>query len=174
MVKSEVMKILAVISEMYQKFEVNEVKGQLFFELLGDLEYAVVQMAVKKYMLTSEFPPTVADIRKLAIEIINPDMLVTGADAWGEVTKAMQNYGSWRVNEALESMNEKTRQVVKCIGFQNICMTENIDVMRGQFMKMYSQVDERSKTEMLLPPTLNEQIKALGQGMKMIGGTNNG
>jgi hypothetical protein len=82
MVKSEMMKILAVLTEVYPKFVVNEVKAQIFYELLGDLEYNILQTAVKKHMLLSEFPPTIAELRKQSVEIINPSLLLTAADAW--------------------------------------------------------------------------------------------
>jgi len=161
MVKSDMMKILAVLTQMYPKFEVNDIKAQIFFELLGDLEYNMLQTAVKKHMLLSEFPPTIAELRKLSVEITNPSMQVTAAEAWGEVERAIRNHGMWDIQKALESMSEQTRKIVKFMGFESICMSENIEVTRGQFLKMYGQVETREKTEALLPENLKEDIKAL-------------
>lgn len=165
MVKSDMMKILAVLSEVYPKFEVNEVKAAVFYELLGDLEYKVVQSAVKKHMLVSEFPPTIAEIRKLAIEIKNPELQITAADAWGEVQKAIRYFGWYRGEEALASMSEGARRVAEHIGWQNICESENIDVIRGQFMKMYGQIEVRDKTDAMLPEGLKNDIKQLTENI---------
>lgn len=165
MVKSDMMKILAVLSEVYPKFEVNEVKAAVFFELLGDLDYKVVQSAVKKHMLISEFPPTIAEIRKLATEIKNPELQITAADAWGEVQKAIRYFGWYCGEEALASMSNGTRRVVEHIGWQNICESENMDVIRGQFMKMYGQIEAREKTEAILPEGLKNDIKQLSENI---------
>jgi hypothetical protein len=172
MVKSEMMKILAVLTEVYPKFVVNEVKAQIFYELLGDLDYNILQTAVKKHMLLSEFPPTIAELRKQAVEISNPSLLMTAADAWGEIERAIRNHGSWNEIEAMKSMSDSTRKIAKYMGWQDICMSENIEVTRGQFFKMYGQVDTRQKTEALLPETLKADIQKLTAniGRPMLGG----
>lgn len=161
MLKSELIKIITALSEVYPKFEVNEMKTSIFYDLLKDLEYPVVQAAVRKHMLLSEFPPTVAEIRKLATEILNPSLQITAADAWGEVQKAIRYYGWYRSEEALASMSEGARKIAQYIGWQNICEAENLDVLRGQFFKMYGQVEVREKTEALLPEKLRKDIQKL-------------
>jgi hypothetical protein len=161
MLKSELIKIMTALSEVYPKFIANEIKTNIFYDLLKDLDYPLLQTAVKKHMLLSEFPPTIAELRKLATEIKNPVMQVTAADAWGEVTKAIRYFGWYRGEEAMASMSEGTRKIAQYIGWQNICEAENLDVLRGQFFKMYGQVETREKTEALLPETLKADIKAL-------------
>lgn len=174
MLKSDLLKIMTALSEVYPKFGVNEMKTSIFYDLLKDLEYPVVQTAVKKHMLLSEFPPTIAELRKLAVEIMNPSLQITAADAWGEVTKAIRYFGWYRGEEAMASMSEGTRKISQYIGWQNICEAENIDVLRGQFFKMYGQVEVREKTQALLPEKLRNDIKALtdyiGKPMLEVGG----
>jgi hypothetical protein len=111
-------------------------------------------------------------LRKLATEIKNPSLQVTAADAWGEVTKAIRYFGWYRSEEALASMSEGARKIAQYIGWQNICEAENLDVLRGQFFKMYGQVETREKTEALLPEGLKKDIKALTDciGKPMLGG----
>lgn len=38
----------------------------VWFELLKDIPYQQVNVAIQKYMLTEKFPPTIADIREKA------------------------------------------------------------------------------------------------------------
>jgi hypothetical protein len=163
MVKSEMMKLLAVISEVYPKFEVSDVKAAIFYELLGDMDYITLQTAIKKHMLISEYPPTIAELRKLATEIQNPTLQLTAADAWGEVEKAIRHFGWYRGEEALASMSEGARKIAQYIGWQNICEAENLDVVRGQFFKMFGQVELREKTEALLPETVRKDIERLAE-----------
>jgi len=172
MLKSDLLKIMTALAEVYPKFVVNEMKTNIFYDLLKDLEYPVLQTAVRKHILLSEFPPTIAELRKLAIEIKNPSLQLTAADAWGEVERAIRNYGSWNEVEAIASMSEGARKISKYIGWQNICEAENLDVLRGQFFRMYGQVDTREKTEALLPESIKADIQKLtvNIGKPMLGG----
>lgn len=42
----------------------------VWFELLKDIPYQQVNVAIQKYMLTEKFPPTIADIREKAMQIV--------------------------------------------------------------------------------------------------------
>jgi len=68
-------------------------------------------------------------------------------------------------------------KVVKYLGWQEICLSEEPGVIRGQFLKMYAQVTEREQKERLLPAALKEDIKRLSDSMSMKmleGGKQNG
>jgi len=57
MTKAEIAKILAVLAASYPKFEVDDLKVQVWYEMLGDLDYATANMAVKKLILENTFAP---------------------------------------------------------------------------------------------------------------------
>ena len=42
----------------------------VWFELLKDIPYQQANVAIQKYMLTEKFPPTIADIREKATQIV--------------------------------------------------------------------------------------------------------
>lgn len=91
MTRQETVVILTLLAGNYESFarrtETDEqVKIMLdtWQECLGDLEYNVVLQAVKKTMITSPYPPTIADIRKNAVEIINPSTQKSAIEAWNE------------------------------------------------------------------------------------------
>ena len=171
MTKAEVAKILTVLAAVYPKFEVDDLKVQVWHEMLGDLDYDTANMAVKKLILESTFPPAIAEVRKAVMEILNPDGM-TAADAWGEVVQAIRRYGYYRAEEALANMSPKTARIVRSIGWQEICMSEEPGVVRGQFLKMYQQVAEREHKERLLPEALKREIHklAIRNDMKVITG----
>jgi len=159
MTKKEMTVILAVLKEAYKDFQITETKIDLWFNLLGDLDFKIVQVAVKKLILESPFIPTISDIRKQAIEIMHPSIDAT--EAYGEVRRAIKEYGYDNAYEALGSMSPLTRKVCEYIGWQNICLSEEPSVVRGQFLRMYEQLREKEQKEMLLPEGLKMQIKAL-------------
>jgi len=166
MTKAEIAKILAVLAASYPKFEVDDLKVQVWHEMLGDLDYVTANMAVKKLILENAFPPSIAEVRKAAAEIMNPDVM-TAAEAWGEVERAVRTYGSYQEIEALASLSPRTAKVVRQIGWREICLNEEPGVVRGQFLKMYQQVQERDRREMLLPAGLRNQIQILAERMDL-------
>jgi hypothetical protein len=171
MTKGEVAKLLAVLAAAYPKFEANDVKVQVWHEMLGDIDYAVANMAVKKLIMQNTFPPAIAEVRKAVTELMNPEQ-VTSSEAWGEVTSAIRNYGYYREEEALASMSPTTAQLVRYMGWREICMSEDIGVIRGQFLRMYEQIATREQEKQLLPPAMQDEIKQLSNkiGLRLIEG----
>jgi hypothetical protein len=167
---SETARILAVISTAYpEKFKVDDLKVQLWHNLLKDIPYEVANIAIQKHILESPFVPTIADIRKAATDIVTPEeQKIDAATAWGEVTKAISSYGIYRPDEAMASMSPATAKVVKFISWQEICLSENQGVVRGQFMKMFDSVTQRESKDKLLPSAMKNQITQISDSMRML------
>lgn len=159
MVKAEVSKLLVIFAATYPRFDVNDVKLQLWFEMLQDIPYELALVAVKKLICERNFPPTISDIRATVGNLLNPhsDEEDTGT-AWGEVMKSVRNYGIYRPEEAISSMSRKTARIVRQLGWQEICLCENLGVIRGQFIKLYDALEEREKKNRMLPVELRKEI----------------
>lgn len=135
---------------------------KVWYSLLQDLDYTIAQAAIQKYMLINEFPPTIADIRKNAVSVQAGDRK-TWSEGWEEVMKAIGNFGSYREEEALESMSEITRKAVKKLGFRNICLSENITADRANFRTIYEQMAENEYTAKQIPLNLSKLIESIQQ-----------
>lgn len=145
--------------------------AEVWTMLLEDLPAPLVLAAVKKHCLTSKFPPTIAEIRDAATVTVRPDLQVTPMEAWGEVTKAIRRFGYYREEDALASLSEQTRSVVKAIGWKDICVSEEPDIIRGQFRRAYETMATRRKEEALLPTEFRHQLETIGNGgIQMIEG----
>ena len=136
----------------------------VWFALLGDLEYPVLNAAIQKYMVTNKFPPTIADLRELATTICIGDLPDWG-EGWEKVLHAIRFYGYYRESEALATMDELTKTCVKRLGWRNLCMSENNNHDRANFRMIYEQLQERTKKESVLPLSLNNTIKQLNQNV---------
>lgn len=66
-------------------------------------------------------------------------------EGWKQVLDAIRKYGSYRAKDAMESLDSITRQCVERIGFNNICMSENIEADRAIFGMIYEQIAERER-----------------------------
>lgn len=170
MTLQETKKLFAILMVSYPKFYPAEEKEklrmtiELWAEMLGDVSFEIVQIAVKKLILESPYPPAISDVRKQIADITsNPDSKIDPSTAWGEVTKAIRIYGYPRPQEALESMSPITRKVVESMGWQEICQAEQAGVVRGQFLKMYEAYSAREKQDALLPQGMKDIIRQIGQ-----------
>ncbi len=137
----------------------------LWYELLGDLSPQSAVMALKKYMLINKFPPTVADIRGLATDLV-AQHIPDADEAWGEVTKAIRRYGYPREREALDSMSETVRKTVERIGFQNICLSQydQFNTLRAQFKGFYEAEYRRSMEVHKMPNSMRLEQAKMQQG----------
>ena len=156
--KQQVAKTLAVIAAAYPNFEVSDLKIQVWQEMLGDLGYEVVQQAVKICILKSDFPPSIAALRKASVDLITPDKL-TAAEAWGLVINAIHRYGSYRQKDALESLPPEVAETANLMGWQEICRADKVEVVRGQFIKLYEAQGKRAEENNILPVQFKEMLK---------------
>ena len=140
--------------------------AMLWYQMLKDIPYEIAKKALLKVLTTAKFFPTVSEILEAIADITNPET-DTAAKAWGEVEKAIRHYGSYREKEALESMSSRTAKVVEYMGWRDICLGEEIGVVRGQFLKMYQQVSEREQKERVLPESLKADIRRLSASMSV-------
>ncbi|PRX15952.1 loader and inhibitor of G40P protein [Orenia metallireducens] len=166
MTKKETSKLLSILAVAYDKFQVDSqgVKLKVWHELLRDIPYQVAQLAAKKLILKSPFPPVIADIRREVASIATSQDKVTATDAWEEVVNAIRYYGYYREKEALGSMNSLVARTVRAMGWREICLESKIGVIRGQFIKMYGQLLKRKQEEDLLPIELRESIRLISEG----------
>lgn len=135
---------------------------KVWYRLLEDLDYTVAQAAIQKYILTNKFPPTVADIREYVVSVQAGEKR-SWSDGWEEVMKAIRHFGIWREEEALKSMSELTRNVVRRLGFRNLCMSENVTADRANFRAIYEQMAEKEHTAKQIQPKLSKLIDSIQQ-----------
>lgn len=132
----------------------------MWFMLMGDLPYEVCNVAIQKYMLTNKFPPTVAEIREIAANVVGGDPMTWG-ESWERALNAVRRYGSYNKAAALDSLDPLTRKCVDSIGYMQLCMSENIMVERAHFQKIFDVFQRREQTERQMPLGLQEAISRL-------------
>ena len=133
---------------------------ELWYRELSDIPYTVAEAALRKYVSTNKFSPTIADIREMAATVSNGDKPLW-SDGWEEVLRAIKMFGSYRETEALQSMTETTRQAVKRMGFRNICLSENIMAERANFRTIFEQVADRKHKNDQLSTNLVQLINGI-------------
>ena len=141
---------------------------QLWYKQLEDLPYNVAETALNKWVAQNKWHPTIADIRETASDIMLGALPDWGA-AWQEVISAMGCCGHNYPQEALASMGELTRETVRRLGWNQLCMSENPAASRANFRDIYNELAEKKKRERQLP----EKLMLTIQNIKMLGSGNN-
>jgi hypothetical protein len=156
-----------VLKTAYQSFEIQKLTVSVWFATIGHLEFDVAEKATIRLIQTCHFVPTPADIIREAAWIMNPESEIDGATAWGVTMKAIQRFGSYRESEGLDSLPGSVKQVVKCFGWRELCLSKNIDVARGEFLKMFASFRQRETKQNALPP-IDAKMKHLIAGIGRI------
>lgn len=180
MTRQEIVTILTLLAGNYESFskrtETDEqVKVMLdtWQECLGDLDYKLVLQAVKKTMIESPYPPTIHDIRKNAIEMINPSNQNSAIEAWNEAYSMICS-GGYMTEEEFDRASPEVKKFfgnvkqVKELAGTDIATVNT--VTKGQFLKQYEIITERQKEQRLLPENMKEQLLKLQSNfIKQIG-----
>ena len=154
MTSNEVTRLLEMIASSYPSYtrQISQnIEGMslVWSAFLKEIPFSLAVEALYRVVSKSPYPPTLYDFKREIIELLEENPL-DAAEAWGQVMNAVRWFGIYRADEALESLDEITREVVKAIGWNEICLTENIDTVRAHFIKLYNQYRERKLEEKLM------------------------
>ena len=166
MTHKETAVFLGILKEAYPRFYADKNEGELrmsikfWEEFLSDVTFAVAIPALKRFIATNKWLPTVADIREAIAEISYPP-LTDASEAWFEVTQAIGRYGYNNHEEAYKSMSDLTLMAVKRMGWRKLCMSDNDISDRSNFNKIYEGLTQRIETERLIPANVQQSVLAV-------------
>ena len=146
--------IMTALSTAYPRdnFISNETAFNLWYSALHDLDYATLKKAAQSYIMLNKFPPTIADIRRIACDMVLPADEIA-AEAWNRLMKALGQAGSPDAVERWQKLPEVTRELVG--GFSEfrewsmLPITDLMTVHRPMFIKRF---EERMKQKRLAAP----------------------
>lgn len=171
MTREEFAAAIALLSAAIDK-PIGRTTIAAWYEITKDLPAEAFHAAVQTVIATDEYPvmPSIGKIRKTAIQLMQPGRM-TAAEAWGATIKAIRNYGYNREKDALESLPPETAEAARLMGWQQMCHAENIDVIRGQFLRIYETQATRAAEERLIPPAARALISGVAGKLALPGGS---
>lgn len=157
--KEQFIVLIKALKSAYSKpdFLPDDKSVKVWFAMLQDLPYEVLNLAIQKHIMTSAFPPTIADLRRIAADIA----LAGTADwteAWSRVLDVVGTYGLAGGREGLAQLDDPTREAVRRVGYWSICNSENISIERANFRAAYEAIVAAMKDEAILSRTLIGKI----------------
>lgn len=175
--KKNLIRCLTVISVQYEKFKVleNEMLFEIWLDAFKDEDDEIFELAVKKLLHTYEYNnPTIANLNHILAELKNVNMIEPG-DVYNEITKAIRYYGSYRTQEAYESLSELAKHTVDGLGgFKMLCASETIMVDRSHALKIaQSFINRESKNNLLTNSMKKEQLEVKDKLLQLTEGIGN-
>ena len=173
--KAETIQIITLLAGNYDSISKKDnIQKQLMIntwqECLGDLEYKVVLQAVKKTIISSQYIPTISEIRKNAMQIINRgNEYKTALDAWNEAYKMIKS-GTYMTKEEFETHTEDVKKFFGSVdGLKAYSMNTdfNLDVVRSNFLKQYDTLIKRKEETQMLPKGMQEMITGVASKLEL-------
>ena len=147
----------------------------LYYDMFKEYDGEVVATALKTYVKTNQYPPTIAGLQKAI------DLLLTTASGknkdinylWGEFKRAVRNYNGSNGQELFDSLPKEVQGfVINPAGIKDYGMEapETINtVVRGQFNKTVTSRIQRDKDVAKLPANVVGMIAQKMDAKKLLG-----
>jgi len=152
MEKKEFAEIMAMLSAAIDK-PIGKTTLSAWYAVVKDLPTEAVAAAVHTIIATDQYPtlPSIGKIRQTAIDLMQGPRITAG-EAYQEAIKAIRKYGRHGEKEGMASLSEAAARTVKMMGWQDMCMANNNEVLRGQFMRVHEAQEARTQEQVMIPP----------------------
>lgn len=150
--RKEIINLLAIATANFPNMQERDMKPTaiLWEKSLSDIDYQTAEKALLKVLSTSKFFPTIAEFREAIADITQPRPL-DAMEAWGLIGEAIRKYGFYRQSEAMQSLPEDVRSMVKRFTWRELCLSENVETLRAQFRMAWDIHSKRKKELNALP-----------------------
>lgn len=175
MTKKETISLFGILIAAYPNFDKfkddSQVEGMvnMWASLFADDDGAIVGLAVKKHIMTSKWPPSIAEIREIMADITHPD-LIPPDQAWAAVVDLLYTAGEQNHGDAHRNLPPLIAQTVDAIGWHTLYQLHrgsyggNKDGMdRVAFMDLYRPAYERARLEACCSTSLLGNINTIKQ-----------
>lgn len=119
---------------------------------MPDIPYHVAERALAVAMRTSVYMPAIADIVRAATEMRDGPVR-TGADAWGDVQRAIGRYGSRRTPGIDFKFDDLlvAHLVSNAFPWVPLCLSEDVTADRARFIDAYNAAARQGRREAEAP-----------------------
>ena len=138
----------------------NNEAMSLWYRELSDIPMHVAEAALRKWVSTNKWSPSIVELRETAATVQNGEIPDWG-EGWEQVCKAIRKYGFYEPKKAMESFDPITRQCVERLGFRNLCLSENPTAERANFRQCYEVIAKREQVSQQIALPLRETISQI-------------
>lgn len=160
--KKEFSVIAVGLKAAYPRFSFLSTDDEMefWYLMLKDIDYRIAENAAMEHISTSTFPPSIAELRKLCAERCTR-AIPSFDEAWGTVQKAISSCGRDQPDKAYAMMDEMTVSIVKNLGWNRICLSENPETNRANFRIAYEEKAKQRQTARQMPGFVEQRKQQL-------------
>lgn len=184
--RKDAAQLVAIVVTAYPNFDkfkdADSVKAtvNLWAMMFEDVEAGLVALAVKKHIATNKWPPSVAELREILLEVAHPD-LIQPDKAWLAVSDLLYSAGEFNHGDLNQQLPPLVARAVEAIGWSNLWEMHRSCYRGGKpgmdrvaFIQQYTPMYEREKAKSMTPEALTAQIESVAaslpdNGQKLIG-----
>ena len=170
MTKADAARLVAIVVTAYPNFDkfkdakAIEATVNLWAMMFEQDESGIVALAVKKHIATNTWPPSVAEVREIMLEIQHPE-LIEPDKAWLAVSDLMYSAGQFNHGDLSRQLPPLVARAVESIGWTSLWEMHRSAYIGGKpgmdrvaFMQQYTPMYEREKSRSMTPAQLTEKI----------------
>ena len=172
MTKADAARLVAVLVTAYPNYDkFNDDKAVastvgLWATMFAADDAAIVGLALQKHVATSKWPPSVAEIREIMLEIQHPE-LVPPERAWLAVSDLLYTAGQFNHGDLHQQLPPLVARAVESIGWGNLwemhrgyCVGDKPGMDRLAFIQQYAPMYDRERLRAMTPERITAQIDA--------------
>lgn len=167
MTKHDTVKLFALIKALYPRdtaFQnATPEMVNAWSAMLADVPFSVAQAGLQAHVSTSPFPPSIAEIKGWAAKFNH--QIMDASEAWGIARKAISKWGVHAKAKARETTPPDVWAVINRMGWEDMCMSDNPDVIRGQFCRLWDAYAKRAQEVERLPENVRKMLDAAPVGL---------
>jgi hypothetical protein len=163
--KAETANLIALIVMAYPSFD--KFRDEKHIKLLTDTwagmfiddSGGLVEMAVKKHISVSKWPPSIAEIREIMAGITKPD-IIPPDEAWAAVANVMYSVGEFRHDDLSQYLPPLVLQAVEAVGYSALYeqYRHHTGYDRVAFKDVYEPMYQREREKAMLPLSLQKKF----------------
>lgn len=172
MTKADAARLVAIVVTAYPNYDkfrdAEAVKAtvSLWAMMFANDDGGLVGLAVQKHIATNKWPPSVAEIRELMLELKAPD-LIPPDKAWLAVSDLLYSQGQYNHGDLHQQLPPLVARAVESIGWGNLwemhrsyCVGGKPGMDRVAFMQQYEPMYQREKIRAMTPEDITAKIDA--------------
>lgn len=137
MEREQLLKGLKYLGVAYNKDFTSD-QATVWFDVFKDTDYTTFGKAIKRLVVTSKFLPTIADLRREIALLENPYLGLDALSEWEQVLSLIREHGFYKHEQAFKEMNPLTQNIVRQLGWSNLCSSENIVWLKKEFVDIFN------------------------------------
>ncbi len=149
MTKAETIEVVALLAAAFPDQKWNEATCRAYEKFIEDLDFGLARDAVRRLASTAKFRPSIAEFREAAA-VLRVGERRTGADAWGDVVKAIRHVG---IYGAPKFEVPFTARAVEALGWRNLCLGDSSEASdRARFCEVYDAIAGSERRAIVTEP----------------------